>query len=284
MSPEIAEQNTPASTPDNGCYRLIPIEQIDPPDQAIRETMDETKLEELMESIVAIGLRQPLNVEQHGDRYRVTAGHRRLIACQALKYSPVPCLVYEPGGIAAAAVTVAENYYREDPNPAEEAIFLQKLLDEQCHNDIELLARIIRHRVEYCDDRLQLLRGDAKVLEALREKRITLAVARELNRFKDPGKRIYALDAALRGGATAGVVRQWRADMDALPAIEGAAGVDGSATNGAAASIEAFVMRCFFCDEKDHPEMMRVLYLHEYCEKAVRRVLQLPESPAREGS
>jgi ParB/RepB/Spo0J family partition protein len=262
-------------------YKLIELAAIDEPDHAMRETMDETQLHELCESIGKVGLLQPLVVEQHGDRYRVLAGHRRLIACQAIKLALIPCIVRAPGEVDPAAVTIAENYYRENVNAAEEAVFLDRLLTERCGGDTDVLAALIKHKREYVEDRLLLLRGDPAVLQAIKERKITLAVARELQKVTDEGQRAVFLDAAIRGGATSAVVRNWRTSAElqpsAVPASE--AGVTGSGEPVALAP--AYVMTCFFCDASDDPHLMEMLWVHKPCRKFLERITSNQTQPAQ---
>lgn len=249
----------------------------------MRETMDEVQLADLAESIKKVGVVEPLVVEKNGKRYRVIAGHRRLLACQIIHLSPVPCVVREPGAVDPAAVTIAENYYREDVNPVEEAAFLARLLHERCGDDTDVLAALIRHGRTYVEDRLLLLQGDARVLDALKEHKITLAVARELNRYKDSGTRLAHLDAAISGGATAAVVRNWRAQSDEFaqfnPETPAAGPGDSSATPAAVPG----QLRCMFCQETDNPHMMSNLWLHTYCEKILKRMLEPAQPAADEG-
>lgn len=249
----------------------------------MRDTMDELALQELCESITKIGVVEPLVVERAGDRFRVVAGHRRLIACQAAKFTPVPCVVRDAGAVDPAAVTIAENYYREDVNPVEEAAFLDKLLEERCGGDVDVLAALIRHRREYVEDRILLIRGDAEVLAALREHKITLAVARELNKVKDPGYRALYTDAAVRGGATASVVRTWRASGSELQAIAPDAGAAAPGESATQTTAPAGELRCMFCEETEDPHLMELKWIHRHCNKILGRVLDRASQPAAEG-
>ena len=249
----------------------------------MRETMDEIQLAELANSIAAVGVVEPLVVERAGARYRVIAGHRRLIACQVVKLSPVPCVVREPGAVDPAAVTIAENYYREDVNPAEEAAFLSRLLADRCGGDTDVLAALIRHGRGYVEDRLLLLEGDAAVLDALKRHDISLAVARELNKYKDPGIRLAHLDAAIRGGATANVIKSWRAQTAEYPALPAdTAAAEPGASQGQALPA-AGTLQCMFCEETDNPHMMQNVWLHSYCHKVLTRILDRSHEPAAEG-
>ncbi len=245
--------------------------------------MDEVQLAELAQSIAAIGVVEPLVVERSGDRFRVIAGHRRLIACQIVKLTPIPCVVRNAGEVDPAAVTIAENYYREDVNPVEEAEFLSKLLSERCGDDTDVLAALIRHRREYVEDRLLLLQGDAGVLGALKEHKISLAVARELNKVKESGQRTVYLDAAISGGATAAVVRTWRTQYGDIPTPGSDAAALTPGDSSAQALAAAGVLTCLFCRETDNPHMMVNLWLHTYCKKILERILEPQHETAPEG-
>jgi ParB/RepB/Spo0J family partition protein len=282
-SEPIVATSTSAPTADSQFYQEIAIALIDDPPRPMRETMDEEDLAKLAQSILEVGVIEPLVVERNGDRFTLICGHRRLIASGIAKLVCVPCIVRDRGVIDPLAVTVAENYYREDVNPAEEAAFLAELLEARCGGDIETLAAIIHHSVAYCDDRLALIRGDQTVLAELRARHINLAVARELNRVKDDGRRLVYLDAAIRGGATAAVVRRWRADGEILGDTQmpgpAAAGTDGQAQMIAPSS----ALQCFFCGDADEQSLIEVLYLHRPCKKFLQRILDAGKQPASEG-
>jgi ParB family chromosome partitioning protein len=267
----------PESTNAEPAYQLIAIELIDEPDRAIRETFDEVQLQELCDSIMAVGLLEPLVVEQHGARFKVMAGHRRLIACQAVKLARVPCIVRQPGQVDPAAVTIAENYYRESVNPAEEAVFLDRLLNERCNGDTDVLAALIRHKREYVEDRILLVRGDPKILDALKNRQITLAVARELQKVRIDDQRMVFLDAAIRGGATAAIVRNWRAQGELVPPSEPAPAPADETAIAAPAPAAAPQMQCFFCGGTEDPHAMQMLWVHSYCNRAVQRSLNVAQ-------
>ena len=273
----------PVLTSVDGAFELIELGLIDEPALAIRETMDEVQLAELCDSIAAVGVLEPLVVERAGDRYRVMAGHRRLIACQALKLPRVPCIVRDAGVIDATAVTIAENHYRENVNPAEEAVFLDRLLNERCNGDTNLLAALVKHKREYVEDRLLLLRGDAAVLGALKGRKITLAVARELQKVKIDDQRTVYLDAAIRGGATAAIVRNWRQQGELVSSAETQPATAPDATASVPAAAPAYKMVCFFCGDDDCPHLMEMLWVHQQCRKFLERSLAMQTAPAPEG-
>jgi ParB family transcriptional regulator, chromosome partitioning protein len=111
--------------------RQLPIEQMQPGKYQPRSHMDPERLAELAESIKAQGLIQPIIVRPIGpDRYEIIAGERRWRAAQLASLREVPVVVRESDDHAALAMALIENIQREDLNPLEEALALQRLIDE----------------------------------------------------------------------------------------------------------------------------------------------------------
>ena len=93
--------------------------------------MSEEALEELASSIRAQGIIQPIVVRQIGaDKYEIIAGERRWRAAQLAKLDTVPCIIKDVPDEAAVAIALIENIQREDLNAMEEAIALNRLLNE----------------------------------------------------------------------------------------------------------------------------------------------------------
>ena len=111
--------------------RNVPIEQMQPGKYQPRSHMDQDRLAKLAESIKAQGLIQPIIVRPIGpDRYEIIAGERRWRAAQLAALREVPVVVRESDDHAALAMALIENIQREDLNPLEEALALQRLIDE----------------------------------------------------------------------------------------------------------------------------------------------------------
>jgi ParB family chromosome partitioning protein len=258
----------PKARADQATLREIPLELIDPPEVAIRESMDQTALEELTDSIREVGVLQPILVLPGDGRYRILAGHRRFIAAGRAALRTIPAVVRALYAGAGEAVTVHENAFREDVNPAEEARYFAHLLEHSCEGDVDKLCRLTRQKRGYVEERLILLRGDPEVLAALKERRISMAVARELNRIQDQGYRRMYLDAAARGGATARMVQEWRIHSDRVIPVEPPAPGDGTNQfSGLPAPITT--MMCFLCDGTDDVHEMELLYVHRACRKVI---------------
>lgn len=96
-----------------------------------RRDIDPQSLEELAQSIKAQGVMQPIVVRPIGKgRYEIIAGERRWRASQQAGLDKIPALVRDIPDETAIALALIENIQREDLNPIEEAIALQRLQQE----------------------------------------------------------------------------------------------------------------------------------------------------------
>jgi len=96
-----------------------------------RTSMDKESLAELAESIKTRGVMQPILVRQiSGGNYEIIAGERRWRAAQVAGLQEVPALIREVDDDAALAMSLIENIQREDLNPLEEALGIQRLIKE----------------------------------------------------------------------------------------------------------------------------------------------------------
>jgi ParB family transcriptional regulator, chromosome partitioning protein len=96
-----------------------------------RTSMDQDSLTELAESIKVQGVMQPILVRPITDgRFEIIAGERRWRAAQIAGLSEVPVLIREVPDESALAMSLIENIQREDLNPLEEALGIQRLIKE----------------------------------------------------------------------------------------------------------------------------------------------------------
>ena len=96
-----------------------------------RTQMDPDAIAELAESIRAQGVIQPILARPLGDgHFEIIAGERRWRAAKLAGLETVPVLVREVRDDLALAMALIENIQREDLNPIEEAVGIQRLIDE----------------------------------------------------------------------------------------------------------------------------------------------------------
>lgn len=111
--------------------KTLPLDALQPGKYQPRTHMNEEALDELADSIRAQGLMQPVLVREIDiDRYEIIAGERRWRASQRAGLTEIPALVREIADETALAMALIENIQRENLNPLEEAIGIQRLVDE----------------------------------------------------------------------------------------------------------------------------------------------------------
>lgn len=96
-----------------------------------RREIDPDSLEDLANSIRSQGVIQPIIVRHLlGGRFELVAGERRWRAAKLAGLKEIPAIVRDIPDEAAMAIALIENIQRENLNPIEEAIALQRLLEE----------------------------------------------------------------------------------------------------------------------------------------------------------
>jgi ParB family transcriptional regulator, chromosome partitioning protein len=176
--------------------RELPIESLQPGKYQPRSHMDSERLQELADSIRAQGLIQPIIVRPIArDRYEIIAGERRWRAAQLASLREVPCVVRESDDHAALAMALIENIQREDLNPLEEALALQRLIDEfqLTHQQTAEAVGSSRAAVSNLLRLLELPEPIRKLVEA---RRIEMGHARALLTLPAPQAEALARQAA----------------------------------------------------------------------------------------
>lgn len=256
-------------------FRVLTLDVIDEPPTPMREAMDPDKLDELRANIRENGVLSPIGVFRVGERFRIIYGHRRYTAAKLAGESAIPARVHADGEAHEEDFKLAENTYREDVNPAEEATWLADLLERKCNGEIEKLCALVRRKESWIQGRLDLLRGDEEVHNALRAGKINLAVARELNKVKDVRYRRHHLADAVEQGATAATVQAWRINTERFLALQ-AAERDGTLPDVAPSteSPHTATETCPLCDLDDDQHAMEYVRVHRSCHETRRRELR----------
>jgi ParB family chromosome partitioning protein len=257
--------------------RMIPIDKIDPPELAMRETMSDEGLESLAASMREFGQLQAIGVVEHGKRFTVIWGHRRRMAAPRAGLAALEARVYPAGTSELEARKAAENFEQEPINIAAEATYYKKLYDTSAGGDVDKLAAMVRQPVTRVLGRLDLTRGDAEVLQALRDEKINLAVATKLNQCKDEGYRRLFLSDAVRQGATARQVQVWVDDVKRMQRQNEAAAAAGLAPPEAPAYASIASMdACVLCNREGDQHEMEYRKVHASCYRFFRRQHEAP--------
>lgn len=187
------------------------IEEIRPNRSQPRKHFDESKLQELADSIKEKGILEPLLVRKVAEGYELIVGERRWRAAQKADFKEVPILVKEADDREALELSLIENLQREDLNPIEEAEALKGLIEEGISQE-ELATRIGKDRTTISNT-LRLLKLPAEVRSHLLQNRITSGHARAILSLetKEKQKELCALiiQKGLSVRAAEALARRW---------------------------------------------------------------------------
>jgi ParB family chromosome partitioning protein len=164
--------------------RNLPVERLKPGKYQPRTHMDQESLAELAASIKAQGVMQPILVRAvdstpGAERYEIVAGERRWRAAQIAGLTEVPVLIRAIPDEQALAMALIENIQRENLNPLEEAMGLQRLIDEFDLTHQQAADAVGRSRPA-ASNLLRLLQLTAPVQDLLMEGKLDMGHARAL--------------------------------------------------------------------------------------------------------
>lgn len=146
-----------------------------------RREMDPQRLEELAASIRSQGVMQPILARPlpGKDGYEIIAGERRWRAAQLAGLERVPVIVRDLPDEAAMALGLIENIQREELTPIEEAVALQRLIEEFGMTQ-QVLADTIGKSRTTVTNMLRLLKLGGEVRELLDRGDLEMGHARAL--------------------------------------------------------------------------------------------------------
>lgn len=160
--------------------RDLAVDSLKPGKYQPRTRMDAASLDELAASIRSQGIMQPILVRPvGGEQYEIVAGERRWRASQLAGLAEVPVLIREIPDEAALAMALIENIQRENLNPLEEAMGLQRLIDEFGMTHLQAADAVGRSRPT-ASNLLRLLQLAAPVQDMLLDGKIDMGHARAL--------------------------------------------------------------------------------------------------------
>ncbi len=130
---EAPAPETPVISAGGSGVQALSIDALEPGPFQPRRNMAPGAMAELVESVRARGILQPLLARRDPTevgRYQIIAGERRWRAAQVAGLHEVPVLVRELSDQDAMAAALVENLQRQDLNPIEEAEGYKRLLEE----------------------------------------------------------------------------------------------------------------------------------------------------------
>ena len=172
--------------------REMPVGQLKPGKYQPRSHMDESQLQELAASIKTQGVMQPILARALPDgSHEIIAGERRWRAAQLAGLAQVPVLVRKVPDNAALAMALIENIQRENLNPLEEAVGIQRLIDEFKMTHQAAADAVGRSRAA-ASNLLRLLKLPQQVQTLLMENKLDMGHARALLGLESASQQVAA--------------------------------------------------------------------------------------------
>lgn len=157
----------------------LAVENLRPGKYQPRRQMSQEALEELASSIAAQGIIQPIVVRKVEVGYEIIAGERRWRAAQLAGLTDVPVAIRELNDQAALAISLIENIQRQDLNIIEEAMALNRLIEEFHMTHQEAAMAVGRSRASVTN-MLRLLKLNPDVLALVEQGHLDMGHARAL--------------------------------------------------------------------------------------------------------
>ena len=178
----------------------IALSQIEPNPNQPRREFSEESLRELADSIIEIGIVQPITLRQiDEERYQIIAGERRFRASQLAGKETIPAYIITADDESTMEMALVENIQREDLNALEIALAYPKLIEQNNFSQEQLSKRVGKGRATIANF-LRLLKLPAPVQMALKEKQIDMGHARALLSLDDPKQQIKLFNEIQKNG------------------------------------------------------------------------------------
>jgi len=176
-----ASEETPGQKADNSSHmREIPVDQVYAGKYQPRKNIKQESLEELAASIKVQGVIQPIVLRgKQGGGYEIIAGERRWRATLLAGLETIPAVITDVSDERAIAMALIENIQREDLNPLEESMALQRLQEEFQLTQQQVADAVGKSRVTVTN-LLRLLNLCSKVREMLVDGLLEMGHARAL--------------------------------------------------------------------------------------------------------
>jgi len=124
--------------------RMIPLDRIEPNPRQPRSELGD--IQELMDSIKAKGVLEPIIVRPRGEKFEIIAGERRFIASRNLGLKEISCIEMTVDDQEAMEISLIENLQRKDLDIFEEADGLRALMNLYGYSHQEVADKIGKAR------------------------------------------------------------------------------------------------------------------------------------------
>jgi len=157
----------------------VDIKLLSPNPHQPRLGYSDRRMGELMDSIRANGIIEPLVVRPTKEGYQIIVGERRWRAAQKLGLTKVPVVIKDVPEEKLLELALIENLQREDLNPLEEARAYAMLIDKFHLTQEEISRRVGKDRSSVANY-LRLLKLPQNIQQEILAEKLTMGHARAL--------------------------------------------------------------------------------------------------------
>ncbi len=157
-----------------------------------RSDFNEDALDELANSVRSLGVIQPITVKKLGDQYMIVSGERRWKAAKIAGLKSIPAYVREVNDENLHAMALVENIQRQDLNPIEIALCMQRLIEEFKLTQ-DALSEKVGVKRSSVSNYLRLLKLPDAIQFALKGGVITMGHAKAIAGVDEPKKQLWLM-------------------------------------------------------------------------------------------
>ncbi|MEF9957675.1 MAG: ParB/RepB/Spo0J family partition protein [Acinetobacter sp.] len=199
---------------DHGQLKQIEVTQLKRGTYQPRRFINEQDLQELAASIKKHGVMQPIVIRPIDDEefaYEIIAGERRWRAAQIAGLTEIPAIVRDLTDQVAIALALIENIQRQDLNPIDQALALQRFHEEFGLSHQEIADTVGKARTTV-SNLLRLLSLEEEIKELMQQGQIDMGHARAILTMKAKDQLQIAkivIEKSLSVRQTEQLVRDW---------------------------------------------------------------------------
>ncbi len=162
----------------------LPISEIKPNPYQPRLQFDDSKIQELAQSVSQHGIFTPILVKKSVNGYELIAGERRLRAAKLNNMASIPAMIVDFDDQQMMEIALLENIQRENLNVMEEAKAYSKIIDRLGYTQDELAKRIGKSRV-HVTNVLRLLKLPKEIQDMVVADKLSMGHVRALLPLED---------------------------------------------------------------------------------------------------
>ncbi|MFW1806570.1 ParB/RepB/Spo0J family partition protein [Acinetobacter ursingii] len=209
---------------DHGQLKQIDVNLLKRGEYQPRRFIQEQDLKELAASIEKHGVMQPIVIRPIEDEqypYEIIAGERRWRAAQLAGLKEIPAIVRDLNDQVAIALALIENIQRQDLNPIDQALALQRFHDEFGLSHQEIAETVGKARTTV-SNLLRLLSLDDAIKNLMQEGQLDMGHARAILALKAKDQMAVAkivIEKSLSVRQTEQLVREWNEPKQDKPQV-----------------------------------------------------------------